>query len=304
MRNLALTLALTTLACPSVADVPRVVTDIPAVQSLTAQVMGDLGMPAVLLEQGGNAHSYQLRPSQAKTLQGADLVIWVGPEMTPWLDRAVAGVGGTAKPLGLLAAEPTHRRPFTAAEVDEHGHNADHDHGDTDPHAWLDPENAKVWVGLIAADLAAADPEHAATYHQNADAARARIDAAQAEAATLLAPVANRPFVVFHDAYGYFADRFGLHIAGAINLGDATTPGAAHLTALRDAMAQNGVVCAFPEAGHDPRPVTVLVEGTGVHVGGALDPSGSGLPYGPALYEGLLGQMAATLAECLSRGDG
>lgn len=309
MRSLPiLTLLLSSLAPMASAEVPQVVTDIPAVQSLTAQVMGDLGTPVVLLDQGSNAHSYQLRPSQAKALQQADLVVWVGPEMTPWLDRALDGIDGAGGRLGLLAAEPTLRRDFPVAEGDDHAEEdpADHDagthaHSGTDPHAWLDPENAKIWLGLIAADLATRDPEHAATYDSNANAARARIDALEADVAAIMAPVADRPFVVFHQAYGYFSGRFGLNVVGAINLGDATAPGAAHLTELRDDLARSGAVCVFAEVGHDPKPAALLVEGTSVRLGGALDPAGSLLPYGPDLYAALLRGMAATLSDCLSQ---
>ncbi len=328
MRSLpALTLLLSSLAPMAFAEVPQVVTDIPAVQSLTAQVMGDLGTPVILLDQGSNAHSYQLRPSQAKALQQADLVVWIGPEMTPWLDRALNGIDGAGGRLGLLAAEPTLRRDFPMTEDDDHDHaegddhdhagdddhdhaedddhdhdSAPHSHSGTDPHAWLDPENAKIWLGLIAADLAALDPEHATSYERNAEAARVRIDALETEIASLLAPVADRPFVVFHQAYGYFTGRFGLNVVGAINLGDATAPGAAHLTELRNDLAQSGAVCAFPEAVHDPKPAALLIEGTSVRLGGALDPAGSLLAYGPDLYAALLRGMAATISDCLSQG--
>ena len=81
------------LGAPALAEAPRVVTDIPVTGSLVAQVMGDLGRPEILLPSGGNAHDYQLRPSQARSLQGADLVIWVGPGLAPWMARATKSLG-------------------------------------------------------------------------------------------------------------------------------------------------------------------------------------------------------------------
>lgn len=312
-------LPLLAVALPAHADVPKVVTDIPAVHALTAQVMGDLGRPEILLEQGGNAHNYQLKPSQARSLQEADLVIWIGPKMTPWLGRAIEGVALGGKEVGLLEAQGTHRQDFGAGaqahDHDDHGHTEaapeahgpdheaaplGHSHTGVDPHAWLDPANAGHWLGLIAAELAAADPANAETYARNATAAQAEVAALDARLATQLAPVADRPFVVFHDAYGYFAAHYGLTVAGSVALGDATDPGAGHLRELRAELAEKGVICAFPEAQHDPKQLDILLEGTTVKRGDVLDPSGSQLPYGPGLYARLITDLAEDLVACLA----
>lgn len=307
MRPISFALPALLAALPAAAEVPRVVTDLPAVQSLAAQVMGDLGTPEILLAQGADAHHYQMKPSQAAALQDAGLILWVGPEMTPWLERARAAMAPEAPSLALLDAEGTFRRSF-AAGAHDHDHEAeaeaagedDHDHEGVDPHAWLDPQNGQVWLGLIAAELGRLDPENAETYAANAAAAQARLADLDAALKAELAPVAGKPFVTFHEAYGYFADHYGLAAAGSIALGDATEPGAAHLAELQAEMAKDGIVCAFPEGQHDPRQLAQLVEGTGVRIGDALDPSGSTLPYGPGLYEALLRGLGASISACLN----
>lgn len=310
MRRL-LPLALGLMPLPALAETPRVVTDIPPVHALVAMVMGDLGQPELLLDRGANAHSFQLRPSQAAGLQGADLVVWVGPEMTPWLDRALDGIGGKAHRLALLAADGTHRQDFGATgghghddhghghKAEKAGHDHDHAHEGLDPHAWLDPANARHWLGLIAGELAGHDPANAATYTANAAAAAERIAALDAQLAATLAPVQGKPFVVFHDAYGYFAAHYGLTVAGSIALGDAAAPGAGRLQELRADMVEGGILCAFPEASHDPKLVTTLVEGTSVRIGPVLDPAGSSLEPGPGLYEALLTGLADSIGTCL-----
>ena len=106
---------------PAAAEVPRVVTDLPPVHALVSQVMGDLGEPQLLLEKGANAHSFQMRPSQAAGLQEAGLVVWIGPEMTPWLDRALDGLTG-AHQLRLLTAAGTYRQDFAAKPHDHAAH--------------------------------------------------------------------------------------------------------------------------------------------------------------------------------------
>ena len=304
-----------TATAPVLAEVPRVMTDIPPVQSLAAQVMGDLGTPGALLKPGASAHDFQLRPSQVSDLAEAGLVIWVGPEMTPWLDRTLDGLSNEGARLGLLEAAGTVTRAFgQAADKDHaeagHDHALDghdhaeegHDHaqGGTDPHAWLDPGNAQVWLAAIAAELSRLDPDNAAVYAANASASAAAIATLDADIAARLQPVADRPFVVFHDAYGYFADHYRLTVAGAIALGDAASPGAAHLKEVQARMVARQALCIFPEANHDPKMVEIMAEGTGVKVGGALDPEGSSQEPGPGLYAAMLTALAQTLTECLA----
>jgi zinc transport system substrate-binding protein len=292
-------------ATPALAEVPKVVTDIPPVHALVAQVMGDLGAPELLLARGADEHDFQLKPSQAGAVADADLVVWIGPELTPWLDGAMETRPEGAAALALLDAEGTMRRDYGAAKEDGHGHedHADeghdgHDHGSEDPHAWLDPGNAQVWLGLIAADLGKLDPENATTYAANAAAAGEQIAALDGELQALLAPVKDKPIVTFHDAYGYFVAHYGLTVVGSIALGDAASPGAARLAALRGELEAGGVVCLFPEVQHDPALVEQLSEGTSVRIGGSLDPVGSSLEPGPGAYAALLGGIARTIADC------
>ena len=309
-------------ATPALAEVPKVVTDIPPVHALVAQVMGDLGTPDLLLAKGADEHDFQLKPSQAGAVADADLVIWIGPELTPWLDGAMDSRPEGAAALALLDAEGTMRRAYGEAKAEGHDHRHEdhaeeghaeeghseagdseaghdgHDHGSEDPHAWLDPGNAQAWLGLIAAELGKVDPENADAYAANAAKAGQEIAALDAELAALLAPVKDRPFVTFHDAYGYFVDHFGLTFAGSIALGDASSPGAARLAELRGELEAGGVVCLFPEVQHDPALVEQMAEGTAVKIGGALDPVGSSLDAGPGAYAALLRGMAVAIAEC------
>ena len=106
-------------ALPASAEVPRVVTDLPITASLVQQVMGDLGQPDLLLDKGADPHHFQLRPDQARALSRADLLIWVGPEMTPWLDRGAESLASDTSALLLLAVPQTHRIAFAEAEIIE-----------------------------------------------------------------------------------------------------------------------------------------------------------------------------------------
>jgi zinc transport system substrate-binding protein len=292
------------LATPALAEVPKVVTDIAPVHGLVAMVMGDLGAPVLLLDAGSDPHDFQLRPSQAQAVAEAGLVVWIGPQMSPWLDRALAGTGSTGAQLALLSAPGTQTLAYDKDEG--HGHAAEghdpaaegHDHDGTDPHAWLDPRNAETWLGLIAGALARADPANAAAYAANAAAAQARIAALDAQLAARLAPVKDRPFVVYHDALGYFTAHHGLSPLGAIAPGDAASPGARRLRALTEAA--GGAVCVFPEVNHDPDLSGRMAEASGAKLGAPLDPEGVGLTPGPDLYPALLTGLADALTGCLA----
>src|SRR5690606_29721490 len=121
------------LATPALADAPKVVTDIPPVHSLVALVMGDLGQPELLLKPGASEHHFQLRPSQARALSEADLVVLIGPELTPWIEKSLALRAEGAAALALLAAEGTYLQDYPAHH-DAHDHDHKHEHGHAHDH--------------------------------------------------------------------------------------------------------------------------------------------------------------------------
>jgi zinc transport system substrate-binding protein len=276
----ALLMALLLLASPAAAA-PRVVADIAPVQSLLAMVMGGAGEPALLVRPGLSEHDHALRPSDARLLAEADLIVLVGPALTPWLAGPLASLAPAARviELGALPGLPP-------AATD-------------DPHLWLDPAVARAWLPALASALAGIDPGNADLYRANAAAAADRLAALEAAIAARLRPLAGRGFVVFHDAYAHFVARFGLSQRGAISLSDATRPGAARLGELRDAVASGAVICVFSEPQFSPRLAELLVEGTGARLG-TLDATGSALAPGPGLYPALLEGLAAGFEACLA----
>lgn len=292
LTSSATLLALLPLA--ATAEVPAVVTDTPVVHSLVAQVMGDLGAPELLVGGGADPHDYQLRPSQARALANAGAVFWIGPEMTPWLADVVASSGAGDK-VALLDLPGTHLREF--AGEDEAHDDHDHAHEGRDPHAWLDPGNARLWLAAIAETLATGDPGNAATYRANSEAAMEGIDRLDADLKARLAGVTGG-IVVSHDAYGYFAEHFDINVVASLADGDAAQPGAAHLSEVAALVRSGAATCIFPEAGHDPKPAEALAGETGVTVGAALDPEGLGMDPGQGLYAALMTALAEKIAAC------
>jgi zinc transport system substrate-binding protein len=328
-RNL-LSFSLTTalLGGTAFADVPRVAVDIAPVHSLVARVMGNIGTPDLIIQSGASPHEYSLRPSEAASVQAANLVFWVGPGLTPWLTDAIETLAPDATVTELLEADGTIELEIRESALfeahhhdddDEHedGHDDDeeheehaddedehdedghegHDHGAHDPHAWLSPLNAAVWLNVIAAKLSAADPENASTYFSNAAAGRMEIDALIAEVNATLEPVRGNQFVVFHDAYQYFEVSFDFPAAGAISLGDASDPSPARIAEIQTRIADEGITCVLAEPQFNPGLVATVLNGTEAKTG-ILDPLGSNLALGPDLYPDLISNLAATLAEC------
>jgi len=287
-------LALGLAAAPATgaAGVPRVLADLPAVHSLVARVMAGVGTPGLLLDAGADPHDFQLRPSTARALAAADLVFWVGPDLTPGLAHALSGggAGGARRAVALATvAGVTGRPPAALGEG-------------TDPHLWLDPANARRWTLAIAATLARADGANATRYGSNAAAAAGEIDALAAELTRTLAPAGATPIVVLHDAYGHFAAAFGLTVAAAIMAADGAAPGARHLARTRARVAALGPVCVFPEVGQDRRLARAVIEGTAARLGPPLDPEGAALAPGPELYPRLMRGLAEAIAACAGGG--
>ncbi len=293
--------ALCALPMAAWAEVPRVMTDIAPIHSLTAQVMGDLGTPDVLLPPGADPHDFALRPSDAALLGNADLVIWVGEGLTPWLEDPLNTLAPQAAQVRLLDAPG-----WDALEVrdnkehdDDHSHG--HDHGDVDPHAWLDPAVARAWVAVIAEKLSEVDPENAAVYKANANVATVGLEALEQRLAGNLAGLADRPYVLPHDGYQYFEARFGLAAQAAIAGIDARTPGPAQVAALRDQVAATGVVCVFSDAEIGDRWAVLVTEGSDAKMA-SIDGVGVGLDAGPALYGAMLERLANSFQVCLGAG--
>lgn len=299
------------------AEVPHVAVDIAPVHSLVAQVMEGAGTPDLIMRPGASPHHYALRPSEAAALSEADLVVWMGEGLTPWLGSTIDKLSGEARSIELLEADGTRLLPFREGigfdlgdhddeaehdnhdehNDDEHGDHEAHDHaGDVDPHAWLDPQNARHWLTLIAAELSELDPENATLYQTNASHGADRIMAVEQEIAARLAALEDVPFLLQHDAYHYFEEAFDIPAAAAISLGDAARPGPARIAALRDLIAAHRITCVLTEPQFDPKLATSLV--TDNLQTGILDPMGSAYEPGAELYASLMLGLADGFAAC------
>jgi zinc transport system substrate-binding protein len=285
------------------AAVPKVVVSIKPIHALVAGVMAGVGEPALIVAGGSSPHVYSLRPSDARKLDAADIVFWVGPIFEGFLTKPLAALAGKADIVELDRAPgvtllPARQGGDWEEDADEHGHEPAASALEQDGHLWLDPDNAKAIVRLAAAKLAAIDPGNAARYGGNAIALEQRLDALDAALRLRLGPVRGLPFVVFHDAYQYFDRRYGLAAIGSITVSPEHLPGAQRIQAIRAKLARSGAACVFSEPPFEPALMQTVIEGTGARTG-VLDPEGAALPAGPELYFTLMNGLADALATCL-----
>lgn len=279
---------------------PRVVASILPVHSLVAGVMQGVGTPALLVPVGQSPHTYALKPSDARTLQGAEVVFWIGENLENFLKTPLQSLAGKAKVVELGQAPSVIHLPTRKGGVFEDDDDGDQDSA-TDPHVWLDPENARRMVSAIAATLSVQDPANAAHYDANGQKLDQRLEALENDIRRRVAPVQERAYVVFHDAYQYFEHRFGTRIVGSITVTPDQSPGARRLAALRQKIASSQAACVFREP-QFPAPVvdTVLA---GTHAkSGVLDPEGADMTPGPEAYFLLMNRIADSLVGCLKPG--
>ena len=350
-KIISLTSALMFGTSTAFADVPKVAADIAPVHSLVARVMNGVGKPELMIPAGASPHDYQLRPSEAKAIQDANLIFWMGEDLTPWLEKALSSLADGTPTSTLLEVDGIKLLDFRegalfeAHDHDDHDDHKDHDdhddhkdhddhddhddhkdhddhddhddhkdhddhddhkdhddhddhaHGEHDPHAWLSPTIAKVWLNEIASKLSAIDPDNAGSYFANATSAKQDLDTLSIEINKILDPIRDKKYVVFHDAYQYFEKDFGISASGAISLGDASDPSPARLAEVRKRVVDESVQCVLAEPQYNSGLVAAVVEGTDAKTA-VIDPLGVGLDTGPSLYETLIRNLATNLAKC------
>ena len=251
-------------------DRTQIVTTILPLYCFASGVAGDLAQVDNLLPENASGHDYQLSAQDARKLHSADLVIGTGLGLEDSL-------------LGRRLNAPAVKAAAGIDPIRGHVHE-DHRHGDdANPHFWLDPVLAAHAVTNILQALQKADPQNADGYARNAVAYVARLRKLDQGIAAMLAPYRGRTLVTYHDAFPYFARRYGLHIAGVVQEVADVEPTARHLSELRALIRDKKIGVIFMETGSDARRVKQLAADLGVRIA-TLDPLESG-PLSPTAYE-------------------
>ena len=302
---------------PLKADI-NVVTSIKPLHSLTSYIMEGVGEPDLIIDGVASPHNFQIKPSHAKMLQKADLVIWVGEDLESFLPSALKSIPKNAVVFELLDQSGLKKLKFREKNIfeghddhDEHGNDEhakkedDHDdhghdehghaHGEYDPHIWLDPSNAKVIVKKITNQLSKIDKDNSSVYKANSKKLLKDLDGLIKEVKNEINKDAS--FVVFHDAYQYFEKRFGINVIGALTVNPDVMPGAEQLSEIREVIEHEKAKCIFSEPQFNPNIINSIASDTGVKTG-VLDPLGANINKGKNMYFQLIKDMSNSLKDC------
>jgi zinc transport system substrate-binding protein len=302
IRSLVIALLLMGLTMAPVAAGTAVVVTIKPVHALVAGVMRGIAEPKLLVRGSASPHTYALTPSDTAALYDAAMLFRVSPQLEPFTPKIMSALPKEVQVVSLMDAPGLELLDMRRGPAFErNGGHAAHAGAPNlvDGHVWLDPENAKAMVVYIAETLSQKDPTHAKAFRSNAQELRQRLDLLTHELEQALKPVADRPYIVFHDAMHYFERRFNLNAVGSISVSPEIPPSAGRLIELRRKLKAVGAQCAFAEPRFSMALIGAVVEGTGTRVG-VLDPEAINLAPGPDLYFMLMRTLAADLARCLT----
>ena len=295
------------LSFSAIAEI-KVVTTIKPIHSLVSGVMDGVSNPTLIIESSNNPHNFSLKPSHAKMLEEADIVFWIGEDLESFMEKPLSSLAKDAVKISFMDLPSIKKLKFREKNIfdghDDHdGHEDEHEghddhghhHGEFDAHIWLDPSNAIEMVLEISHELSEIDPDNAAKYEQNADKMVASLKNLISEVDSTISKDAS--FVVFHDAYQYFENRFGVSSAGALTLNPDVLPGAKQIDAIQDLIQDDNIKCIFSEPQYNPKIIETLAADMNISTG-VMDPLGAFIDQGPEMYNQLILNIANSLKDC------
>lgn len=294
----------------------KILASIAPIHSLVSEVVAgsDIGDPELLIQGKASPHSFTLRPSDVRKLRNADVFFLVSETLETSTMHTLESLESDTSVIELMNISGINLVQIVESdsheEEDQHGHGHGHGHGHEhdathpmsgyDHHIWLDPANAIIMVEEISRVLSALDPENAETFRSNATRLSLGLEGLMEEIMSELESSAGSDFIVFHDAYKSFENRFGLGTSSHPILLGENRPGARRMQDIREKLTSAGVRCVFKEPQYDTKILDVLVDGTEARVA-ELDPLGANLEVGEGQYFALIRNIATTLKDCLSK---
>jgi len=290
----------------------KVVTSIKPIHSLASYLMDGINKPDLIVDGYSSPHGFSLKPSHAKMLQDADLIFWVGEGLENFLIKPLDSIAKKAEKIELLEIKGLKKLKFREKNIfdehdhgheedghkeddhDDHGHEG-HAHGEYDPHIWLDPINAKIILNEMAEHLIENDKKNASIYKSNLDKVLNDIDKLIIDVMSELNK--DISFIVFHDAYQYFENRFNVSVLGAFTVNTDVMPGAEQLSEIREIIEHDKVSCIFSEPQFNPDIINTVAKDMDIKTG-VLDPLGATLDPGKGLYFKLIKNMSKSFKSC------
>lgn len=293
------------LAAQTQTTPPNVLASTRPIHSIVSAVMSGTGAPELLISGSASPHAYALKPSDARKLENAKIVFWVGPELETFLQNPLRTLAASARVHALSDTPGLISLPIREGglwDVHEHDRLEKNglEHAAMDPHFWLDPRNGAAMARSIAEILAQADPERAELYRDNAGGFATRMAELDAQLTRRIEPARSQDYIVFHDAYQYFEARYGLSPIGSVSVASDRPAGTRRIVEIRNRIREAQVKCVFSPPQFSPRLIATLTENAGTR-SAELDDLGTDITAGAGLYEALLVRMADDFLSCLAR---
>lgn len=306
LLQILISLSLLLSSAQSVLAAPEVVVSIKPLHSLVANVMQGVATPQLLITGNQSPHTFALKPSQMRQLETADIIFWVGELLETSLQKTLHNVRKDQHVIQLIDTPELQQLSMRgernwiqqAQQSINTGHSHQH-HASIDAHIWLSPVNAARMVQYISDTLVQLDPQHAQQYQTNTQQTLLRIQQLDQQISQQLAAVAQRPFVVFHDAYQHFETHYHLNSIAAVTLSPERLPGAKHISDLKKKIQELKVVCLFNETQFSSQLVRNIIEGSQIKTG-SLDPLGASLDEGTEAWFELMHNLSQSISDCLS----
>ncbi len=301
---LLLTLCVSFAATSVQAAGPSVTVSIQPLHSIAAKLMNGVDTLHLLLPPTASPHHFSLKPSQARNLRKADLIIWVGPTLEAALAKPISSLNATTRVLSMMETPGLTKHPLREGDdwAHDHGHDK-HGHKNdghaADPHIWLNPLNGIAMAEYMVRILQKLDPQNSARYLQNFLGLRRDLTALDKRLRARLSAAAGQPYLVFHDGFQYFEKHYGLKPIGSVGEGHQRSPSAKRLSHLKHEIAEHKIRCIFGEPQFKSRAVAMLAADSPaqVHI---LDPLGANVAPGPGSYGAILENITSAITGCLA----
>lgn len=310
LKLTALSTALVTFAGAANAEI---LASIRPLGFIASSIADGVTQTQILVPPGASPHDYNLKLSDIQKVKSADLVLWIGEDVDSFLTKSVSQLEGknvlTISELNELApllSKAAHHHHDESEHHHHHEHGIDahgHHHEEQNDleinwHVWYSPEISRIVAQKVADKLTVQFPNKQERIARNLAEFNRTLSLQSDKIKAQLAPFNDKGFFVFHDAYGYFNDAYGLNQTGYFTINPLVAPGAKTLAHIKEEITEHRVRCLFTEPQFTPKVVESLSKNADVNVG-RLDPMGEAVELGPNSYANFLQFTADSYAECL-----
>ncbi|KGQ61615.1 zinc ABC transporter substrate-binding protein [Gallibacterium anatis 7990] len=291
------TIALSAISATTFANAD-ILTSVRPLGFIASSIADGVTKTQILIPAGASPHDYNMKPSDAKRVRDAEFVLWIGKDIDAFLEKSIAQRDATS----VLTISKLAGIESLLGETSAHDHDHDHHHStnelEQDWHVWFSPKISEQVAEQLAQQLTQLYPQHQAKIATNLETFKQQLTTTNQQITQQLAEFKDQGFYVFHDAYRYFENAYGLQQTGYFTINPLIAPGAKKLAKIKEEINEHKVKCLFAEPQFTPKVLQTLQQSTNVKIG-QLDPMGEKIALGKGSYSAFLQQIAEDFSDCL-----